>query len=51
MILDVPHCIVMSCSHAIDPDVLYDMCNIEVYSDTGRDTEAGEGHVRELVHE
>lgn len=29
---DVPQCIVMSCSHAIDPDMLYDMCNTEVYS-------------------
>ena len=29
---DLPQCVVMSCSHAIDPDVLYDMCNTEIYS-------------------
>ena len=29
---DIPQCVVMSCSHAIDPDMLYDMCNTEVYS-------------------
>ena len=28
---DTPHCTVMSCSHAIDPDVLYDMCETEVF--------------------
>ena len=29
---DISQCVVMSCSHAIDPDMLYDMCNTEVYS-------------------
>lgn len=29
---DTPHCVVMSCLHAVDPDVLHDMCCTEVFS-------------------